>query len=400
MAGRVLLWCRTAPPWLVVVVLYAVSRLVSSAWLGGLFAVASANDWDFASPRREPSFFTFSGSWDASFYRTIARDGYPTELPTDADGAVKPNPWAFLPVFPAIVRGLMQVLGVDPAGQGFYTVGVVVATIAGGAAAVVLHRLVTETAGSRSAATWAVALFCFGPVSFVLQVVYAESLMLFLLFACLLAQVRRQYLVMIPFGVVAAFTRPGVLAVALALAVHGVVRLVREGARPGFPLRQRVELVVAGLVIAAAGLAWPVIADAVTGLHDAYLDTELSWWTGFVGAQSFTPLTPWFVMATTFLGWAGVVLVLAVLALVVWFLTRPSTRSLGVDVVAFAGSYVLYLVAVFLPQQSLPRLLMPLAPVLGTPAIARSPRLRTSLLVGGAALQPVAVVLLWFVGYP
>ena len=315
-------------------------------------------------------------------------------------GAVQPNPWAFLPVFPAIVRGLMQVLGVDPSGQGFYTVGVVVATIAGGAAAVVLHRLVTEAAGSRSSATWAVALFCFGPLSFVLQVAYAESLLLFLLFACLLAMVRRRYLAMVPFGVAAAFTRPGVLAVALALAVHGVVRFVRERERPGFPLRDRIALVAAGLVIAAAGLAWPLIADAVTGRPNAYLDTELSWWVGFVGERHFAPLTPWFVMATTYLGWLGVVVVLVVLAGVAWFLSRPSTRTLGVDVVAFAGAYVLYLVAVFLPQQSLFRLLMPLAPVLGAPAIAGSPRLRVAFLAGGVALQPVALVLLWFVGYP
>ncbi|GAA0966109.1 hypothetical protein [Frigoribacterium faeni] len=388
---------RSLPPIVVVLGLYALSRLVSSAWLGGLFALATAQGWDFASYRRDPSFASFSGSWDASFYRTIAQQGYPTELPLDADGNVEVNPWAFLPVFPGLVRGVATVLGVDLAGNAFFAIGLVVATIAGGGAAVLLHRIVAETVGSESA-LWAVTLFCFGPTAFVLQVAYAESLMLLLVFAALLMMIRRRYLLMIPFGVVAAFTRPGVLALALGLAVTAIVRLVREGR--GFRRRERVSVVVAGLLISAAGLAWPLIADAVTGRSGAYLDTELSWWVGFVGRRHFAPLTPWFVMATTFLGWAGAVLVVTVLAATAWFLGRRSTRALGVEVWSYSAAYVLYLVAVFLPQQSLPRLLMPLAPVLGHPTIAASPRLRRTLLGLGIALQPVAVVLLWFVGYP
>ena len=388
---------RSAPPVVVVLVLYALSRLVSSAWLGGLFALATSQGWEFASRRSDPSFASFSGSWDASFYRTIAQQGYPTELPLDEQGEVAVNPWAFLPVFPAVVRFVATVLGVDLAGNAFFAIGLVVATIAGGGAAVLLHRIVTETVGAPNA-MWAVALFCFGPTAFVLQVAYAESLMLMLVFAALLMMIRRRYLLMLPFAVVAAFTRPGVLALALGLAVTGIVRLVRE--REGFRRRERVALVVTGLVVAAAGLAWPVIADAVTGRPGAYVDTELSWWVGFVGRQHFVPLTPWFVMATTFLGVAGAVLVLAVLALAVRFFAKRSTRALGVEVWSYSAAYVLYLVAVFLPQQSLPRLLMPVAPLLGHPAIAASPRLRRSLLAAGVTLQPVAVVLLWFVGYP
>jgi len=388
---------RTAPPVLVVLVLYALSRLVSSAWLGGLFVLATDRGWEFASVRRDPGFASFSGSWDASSYRSIAQHGYPAELPVDDAGEVRPNAWAFLPVFPAVVRGIATVLGVDLAGNAFFAIGLVVATVAGGGAAVLLHRIVAETTGPSSA-LWAVALFCFGPLSFVLQVAYAESLALLLLFGGLLMMLRRRYLLMVPFGVVAAFTRPGALALALALAVTALVRLRREGR--AFRRRERVSVVVAGLVISAAGLAWSPIADHVTGRPGAYLDTELAWWTGFVGRQEFVPLTPWFLMAGTWLGVAGVVLVVAVLVGAAWFLSRRSTRAAGVEVVSWSASYLLYLVAVFLPQQSLPRLLMPLAPLLGHPAIAPSPRLRRVLLGGGIALQPVAVVLLWFVGYP
>lgn len=379
------------PPWGLVLLIWGLSRLVTTALLGTLFAVASRAGWTFASYRRDPNFFTFSGSWDSSFYRQIALHGYPTELPTDAAGHVEPNAWAFLPVFPWLSRGLAQLTGLD-----FYVAGVLVATLFGALAVLALHRLLEPRVGSHSA-LWAVALFCFGPLSFILQVAYAESLFLFLVFASLWAMMERRYLLMIPLAAVAAFTRPGVLALSLALAF---MLLLRWRERELFPWRERWAIVAAGLSIAAAGLAWPLVAGAVTGVHDAYLATELSWWTGFVGRTSFVPLTPWFLMAGRYLGVAGIVLVLLLVAGFGWWLSRRALHPLRPDVIAYSASYALYLVAVFLPQQSLFRLLLPLAPLLGDPMIARSKPLRRGLLVGSIALQPVAIWLLWFIGYP
>ncbi|TCL77312.1 MULTISPECIES: hypothetical protein [unclassified Curtobacterium] len=384
--------------WTAPLLIWAASRLVSTLLLATMYVLATANDWTFASYRQDPSFFTFSGSWDASFYRTIAEHGYPATLPLDDAGHVAPNAWAFLPVFPAIVRAVMTLTGAS-----FWVAGVLVATIAGAGACVLLYRLVLAV-GCSHRARWATALFAFAPTGFLLQVAYAESLLLVLLFGALLALVRRRYWLIAPLGVVAAFTKPGVLALAVALAVHLVVRWVgsRRSARPAelFPWRDRITIVASGLVVAAAGLAWPVIASAVTGRPNAYLDTELSWWVGFVGRQHFAPLTPWFTMASTWLGPLGIVLVVAVLVGAVWLFSRRSTRALGTDVLAFTASYGLYLVAVFLPQQSLPRLLMPMAPLLGSDVFVRTRRRAVTWLVVGVCLQPVAIVLLWFLGYP
>ena len=63
-------------------------------------------------------------------------------------------------------------------------------------------------------------------------------------------------------------------------------------------------------------------------------------------------------------------------------------------------SSFLYVAAVFLPQQSLFRILLPLTPMLGTPAIGDRAWLRRSLLGAGLVLQPVAVVLLWIFTAP
>lgn len=386
---------RDVPWWAAVLVIYAVSRLLTTVLLLALFVAATALHWDFASPRMDPTFFTFSGSWDGSYYSQIVEQGYPTSLPLDADGSVQQNPWAFLPLFPIVVRALMFVTG-----MGFYPAGFAVAMVFGGAASVVLFRLVAARAGVSSA-FWATAFFCFGPLSFVLQIAYAESLFFFLMFAALLAMIQRRYWLMLPFGVLAAFTRPGALALPLALAIVLLIRTLqaRRGGE-GFRPRERLAMLVSGGAMAVAGMSWPIIAAAVTGTGDAYVSTELSWWTGFIGKVAFIPLTPWFLLSWRYLSILGALIVVGIVAGYTWILTRRSVRALGTDMVAYAASYGLYLFAVFLPQQSTFRLLLPLAPLTGARGLTRNRRARTAVLVAGIALQPVAIVLLWFIGYP
>ncbi|MFF1635980.1 hypothetical protein [Leifsonia sp. NPDC058248] len=393
-AARIRLAGREHRWWIVVLGVYAASRVFTTTVMLTLYIAATAGDWHFASSRVDPTFFTFSGSWDSSYYRQIAEHGYP-HLPTDNTGNVVQNPWAFLPLFPLIARGLMFVTGL-----GFYPAGVIVAVVFGAAATLVLYRLVASRVGQTSG-LWAAIFFSFGPLSFVLQIAYAESLFFFLMFAALWAMMSRHYWWVIPLGVAAALTRPGELALPLALGIVFVVRVVRQrrSVEP-FPWRERVAMIVAGAVTALAGFAWPLIASAVTGVADAYLQTELSWWTGFVGQVSFVPLTPWFLFAWKFASVVGAVLVVCAIAAFAWLLSRPSIRALGTEVVAYSASYGLYLLAVFLPQESLFRLLMPLYPLAGAPALTLDRRARLIVLFSGIALQPVALFLLWYLGYP
>lgn len=393
--GSIRLFGRDWPWWAAILGVYAASRLLTTTLMLSLFVAATVGHWPFASSRVDPTFFTFSGSWDASYYRGIAEHGYPSTLPTDASGDVEPNAWAFLPFFPLVARAVMAVTGL-----GFYPAGVLVAVVFGAAATLVLYRIVASRLGAESG-FWTVALFCFGPLSFVLQIAYAESLFFFLLFAALLAMMRRRYWTVIPFGVLAAFTKPGALALPLALGIVFLVRLLRaRRGEEGFGWHERAAMIVAGAVTAVAGLAWALIASAVTGFPGAYVQTEVSWWTGFIGRVSFVPLTPWFLFTWKYANVAGALLVVAVIAGFAWLLSRRGVRALGTEVLAFAASYGLYLFAVFLPQQSLFRLLMPLAPLMGAPGLTHSRRVRSIVLVAGVALQPVALLLLWFLGYP
>ncbi len=320
-------------------------------------------------------------------------------LPLDATGHVAQNAWAFLPAFPFTIRLLTVSTGLP-----FTIGGPAVAVIAGLIATFLLHRLVQEHAGN-TAALWAVFFFTCGPLSFLLQVGYAESAFLALTFGALLAMERRRYGLLTVLGVVAAFTRPGALAIPLTLGVIALVRYVgarRSGVRTldEFPVLERVKVVVAGLVMAAAGAAWPVIAGWATGRPDAYLATEMSWWVNFIGRVHFVPLSPWFLTTGKWLGVGGVLMVVVLLVLYPMWLARRSTRKLGTTTIVFAAGYALYVFAVSLPMASTPRLLMPLAPLMGSPGIVAKPAMRWTLVTGALVLQPVFVAVLWLLGPP
>jgi hypothetical protein len=381
---------RAIPIWGTALLIFVASRIWSTALLVLTFVEAKQFGLPFGSTRGAMNLETFFGSWDASFYRHIARLGYRTMLPM-AHGHVVPNEWAFLPVFPLLVRGVMAVTKLDADAS-----GVIVSVVAAAAAAAILARLMESRIGRRRA-LWVVAVFSFGPLAFILQLPYAEGLFCLLVFATLAALYRRRYAFVSLFGVIAAFTRPGELALPLAI---GILFRVKLRERRDFPISERVRMVAAGLVTAAAGLLWPLIAGWATGIPDAYLRTEQSWWTGFVGRPRFVPFTPWFLIATHWLGPVGIAAVILVIGGAAFWLARHRRSEVGAPVMAFAAAYSLYLFAVFLPQQSIFRLMLPLTPLLGDATFSRTRRRRTILLASGAVLQAPAMWLLWFAGYP
>jgi Gpi18-like mannosyltransferase len=380
---------RTLPTWSILLIGYAVSRVVTTALL--VIFYAASQHWSIAHFDGTPGFFGFLKSWDGIYYGQIAEHGYPATLPHDANGEIAKNPWAFLPLYPVIVRGFMFVTHL-----GFPLAGMLVSMIAGGAATFALHRLLRRRFGETTA-LWGALFFCFGPLSYVLQVTYAEGIFLFLMFASLAAMMARRYALMIPLAVLACFTHPGGIALALALAIQRLVIGARH--EPTTHLERGLAW-TAVPVIGFAGIAWPFIAGFATGDPSAYFDTETAWWRDYIGHIHFFPFTPWFVFANNYWGVIGILLVIAVLAAFAWWFTRRSVRALGADLRSYVFSYVAYLVAVFLPQQSLFRMLLPLSPLLGHPALSSTPRRRGITLAISLALQPVGILLFWVVWPP
>jgi hypothetical protein len=113
------------------------------------------------------------------------------------------------------------------------------------------------------------------------------------------------------------------------------------------------------------------------------------------------PFTPWFQGLEWWVGsrWGWLVVVALVVAFSLILVSRPA-RALGIDLRLWLASYALYLLAVFFPQSSTFRLLVPLFPLAGAIAVPRSRLYRVSVVVGSLALQWGWLLIAWRVdGY-
>lgn len=374
---------RQAPPegWgrvaLRIALIYAAARVVTTGFL--LLAAELSGFGSRMGP--DAGIDDVVVAWDGQWYWYLAEVGYPTELPRTDAGQVAENQWAFMPLFAYVAKVVGMPFGSWAAGA------FIVSLLAGYAASVVLFH-VLRTKLDDSASTWGVVFFASAPLAALFQVGYAESLNLLWLFCALWCVLRRRYgwlYVLIP---LMAFTRPGVLAFALFLGLYGIWRWFRR-TTDRLARREIVHIVALGLLSAACGFAWQLIAAWVTGEPGAYLSTELAWRRNWIpGDASFFPLEG-FISAAAFwfgsmwhlpelLGYAA--LALAVVAAAAALLFVPQVKKLGVEVRLWSASYLVYLLLVFFPQSSLFRLLVPLSPLWGAFAVPRSRVWRGSVL--------------------
>ncbi|MFC7430818.1 MULTISPECIES: hypothetical protein [unclassified Agrococcus] len=364
--------------------IWAASRVVSTALLAAFAAAQGANVYTDASP----SVVELSTIWDARWYEHVAAFGYPDVLPREADGGIADNAWAFMPVYPMLVRALVR-LGLD-----WELAALGIAWIASAAFAVLAHRLLRETIPRH--ASFALALVLLGPVSPLLQVGYAESLHLALLAGALLALRHRSWGMLAALVPLVALARPSGLAVALALVVvlaHAVLR------RPdAWPTRDRVVLGVMAAWALACGLAWPAYAAIRTGEPGAYVATELGWRAPYVGPMALVPGTGWVAGAQWWLGGAGLSLLALAVGGGVWLLARRATRAaMGVEAWAWTVAYLLYLLAVWFPQSSTFRILLPAFALVAVVATLPGRWWRPLALAAGVAGQVAWLWACWWV---
>jgi len=353
---------RLTPWWAKVAAVWAASRVVTTSLVLALASFQDANAWTGARPR----YADFANIWDGHWYNIVAVTGYPSILPVTPEGQVAENAWAFMPGYPAAVRLLMELTG-----AAWAPTAVLVSVAFSLGSALLFYRLLRRVLPAGTA-LFSVVLFCVAPLSPILQFGYAESMYLFFLILALYLVLQRRYLALFPVIAVMALTRPSGLAFALALALHVAHRWITRGRDP-FPARDRVLSTSVAVFSGVMGLAWPVAAWAVTGSITAYTDTELAWRAPYIGYQELVPFTAWFQGGAWWLG--APMGIAAVLALVLAFgmvMFTPAVRRLGVDLRFWVAAYALYLFAVFFPQSSTFRLLMPFFPLLGAVALPRS----------------------------
>ncbi|MFS0867109.1 hypothetical protein AB3M83_07205 [Microbacterium sp. 179-B 1A2 NHS] len=351
----------------IIALVYLTGRLVTT----GFFALAAHLSGPTSRFGADATIGSLAMGWDGQWYWYIAAAGYPAELPVSESGQVAENAWAFMPVYPFLAQSFGTVLGGYPAGA------IIVSLAAGYAASVLLFVLLRPRIGA-GAALWAVVFFSNGPLAALFQMGYAEPLFLALLLAALVLLTRRSFgwlYLLIP---IMGFTRPGVLAFALLLGLYGIMRWLRRRQDP-LPTRQIVHIIALGVLTTVVGFSWQVIAGIATGDPASYLETELAWRRAWVGAETgFVPFSGfieasgmWFELWGMPRALGPVVLGLLVAAVAGALVWAPSVRGLGPEIRLWSASYLVYLLAVFFPQSSLFRLLLPLTPVVG--AVAAPP---------------------------
>jgi hypothetical protein len=161
----------------------------------------------------------------------------------------------------------------------------------------------------------------------------------------------------------------------------------------------------ATLVALLSGLAWPWIAGRVTGVPSAYMDTELSWRVSYVGWGELVPFSPWIQGAKWWFelwlhlpAWVGYLTLGALIVLFALLLLTPAARRLGVELRLWLASYAAYLLAVFFPQSSTFRILLPMFPAIGILAQPRSRWYRAGMAVAFVAAQVGWLLLCWTIG--
>ncbi|WP_460800639.1 hypothetical protein [Microbacterium sp. GXF6406] len=357
-------------------VVYVLARVVTTGLLGAAARLSGAGS-RFGP---DATIADFVVGWDAQWYWLVAWEGYPSMLPVTVSGQVAENAWAFMPVY----AYASQTLGVP---FGSWGVGaMLLSLLAGFGACVMLHRLLRGRIG-ESAAMWAVTFFAWGPLSAMFQVGYAESLFLLLLLVALDLVARRRYGWLYLVLPVLAFTRPGILAFALFLGLIGIWRWLRRR-EDGLAPAEVAHIIALGALTTITGFSWQIIAGVVTGDPGAYLATELSWRRNWgVAERGFIPVDGWVQGARFwFVQWGlpadlgFVALLLLVIGAAAALFIRP-VRRLGVDLRLWSASYLIYLLAVFFPQSSTFRLLMPLTPLWGAVAVPRSRVYRVAVLL-------------------
>jgi hypothetical protein len=381
---------RLTPWWGKVVLVWALSRLITTSLVLVLASVQGPNAWTGASPK----YTDFATMWDGHWYNIVAVVGYPNVLPITEAGQISENAWAFMPGYPVLARLVMGLTGLPwaPAAV-FVSVAFSLGT------ALLFYRLMARVQ-SPATALFSVVLFCVAPLSPILQFAYAESMYLFFLTLALYLLLARRYWLLYPVIAVMALTRPSGLAFALALGLHVIYRFATR-ARDPFPIRERILAASVTVFSALMGLAWPVAAWMATGEPTAYTDTELAWRAPYIGYQELVPFTAWFQSGVWWLGspW-GIVVVTALIVTFAVLMFTPAVRRIGVDLRLWIASYALYLFAVFFPQSSTFRLLMPMFPLLGAAALPRSRVYRVSIVLLAVAGQWGWLLICWGVdGY-
>jgi hypothetical protein len=199
------------------------ARFAILVYLGSralLFAVAIVN-----GALRHHALLNELANWDGFWYRWVANGGYPMHV------SHLQTTLGFFPLFPLVTWAVARVVLLLTSHSSIWAItaaGVVVSSIGGAVASVIVERLAASWWG-RDAGRRAVILFCLFPGSVVFSMVYAEGILIPLAAGCILALQHRRWLLAGVLAGLATASEPEALALVLVCAVSAARELRRRG---------------------------------------------------------------------------------------------------------------------------------------------------------------------------
>lgn len=228
------------------------NRLAGLSLLG-LMLVHHWGLWFLLSQERALPLLTILNRWDSGLYTTIVEEGHREAL------------WAFFPLYPGVVRGLLGLIGTSTAPA---VIGCIISTIALLAFVVLSTR--TQENNPIEPTPWGMFLILYGPASFALHSHHTESTFLLLSFLALSLAVQGRAVMAGFFAGLTVWTKiQGVLIGFTVLFL--LLRLVKQGR---ITLRQ---LVLSFVLIGCLGFAFLGFEWAMAGSPFAFLQAQSNW---------------------------------------------------------------------------------------------------------------------------
>lgn len=375
--------------WYVVpLAIFVVSRLVDTVILAlasrrQVALPASRQDYHVFFPTpASPGYQGIVANWDGQWYARLATFGYQTPAPGAPHAGEALWAWAFPPVYPLLVRGLMELFSLS-----FITAATIVSVVSGAGAMVLMYGLVLRYAG-KFLAICTVTLSSFFVSAPLLQIAYAESLALLLLMAALNLLATRRYGWAATCVVVLSFTRIVTLPLVAVVVAHAWVRWRSEGPFWRTDRRGALQLGVVGVAALVGTVLWMLVASLFIGLSAGTRRSE----------EQRTLFQGWFRDLYQLFGLGGLLLLLVFLVLLALTLLTPRGRVWGPELRAWSLAYPVYLFwfTPLLPAVMRYLLLVPTLPVVLTGLPQR--RNTAAVVALGVVVLGLVAVQYWYAG--
>lgn len=216
-----------------------------------------------------------SMQWDSNWYNIIADKGYPHSGSAEKNESA----WGFMPLYPTIVGGIMDITGLE-----FFPVAFAVSNIFSFLAVLIFFKFFKKEIGDKKQETRNISweflyLTLFSAGSFYLSIPYTESLYLFFIALVFLFSQKRNYIFSGIFIGLAVITRIHAVAlglIPLTIAVIDFYKFYKEKKLKEAALEIG-KLILCGVIALIPLILFMAYANSMIGNPEAIFDAQSAW---------------------------------------------------------------------------------------------------------------------------